>query len=119
MSVSESVAIYVMYFSRYSDKSDIFGFGMIMGVLLTGRDPRDAFFEEAGNGGSTACWLRQLQQAGDAKEALDKSLVAGREGDEDDMLMAVRVAAACLSDVPSDRPSSDELVHMLTQLHSF
>ncbi|KAI9126119.1 hypothetical protein K1719_003537 [Acacia pycnantha] len=105
---------------RYSEKSDIFSFGMILGVLLTGRDPRDAFFEEAGNGGSMGCWLRQLQQAGDPKEALDKSLVAVREGDEDDMLMAIRVAAACLSDdVPADRPSSDELVHTLTQLHSF
>ncbi|XP_054807637.1 inactive leucine-rich repeat receptor-like protein kinase CORYNE isoform X2 [Prosopis cineraria] len=103
---------------RYSDKSDIFSFGMILGVLLTGKDPGDTFFGEAGNGGSMGCWLRQLQQAGDAKEALDKSIIV-REGDEDDMLMAVRVAAACLSDVPADRPSSDELVHMLTQLHSF
>ncbi|KAF7839407.1 inactive leucine-rich repeat receptor-like protein kinase CORYNE isoform X1 [Senna tora] len=106
--------------SRYTDKSDIFSFGMILGVLLTGRDPGDAFFGEAVSGGSMGCWLRQLQQAGDAKEALDKSLMAiGEEGDEDDMLMAVRVAAACLSDMPADRPSSDELVHMLTQLHSF
>ncbi|XP_028801748.1 inactive leucine-rich repeat receptor-like protein kinase CORYNE isoform X2 [Neltuma alba] len=103
---------------RYSDKSDIFSFGMILCVLLTGRDPGDGFFEEAEDGGSMGCWLRQLQQAGDAKEALDKSIIA-REGDEDDMLMAVRVAAACLSDLPADRPSSDELVHMLTQLHSF
>ncbi|KAK4265112.1 hypothetical protein QN277_026207 [Acacia crassicarpa] len=109
--------------SRYSEKSDIFSFGMILGVLLTGRDPRDAFFEEAGNGGSMRCWLRQLQEAGEPKEALDKSLVpvtvGDEEGDEADMLMAVRVAAACLSDVPANRPSSDELVHMLTQLHSF
>lgn len=93
---------------------------MILGVLLTGRDPGDALFGEAVSGGSMGCWLRQLQQAGDAREALDKSIMAaGEEGDEDDMLMALRVAAACLSDMPADRPSSDELVHMLTQLHSF
>lgn len=106
------------HFSRYTDKSDIFSFGMILGVLLTGRDPGDALFGEAASGGSMGCWLRQLQQAGEAREALDKSLM-GEEGDEDDMLMAVRVAAACLSDMPADRPSSDDLVHMLTQLHSF
>ncbi|KAI4343447.1 hypothetical protein L6164_010793 [Bauhinia variegata] len=103
---------------RYTDKSDIFSFGMILGVLLTGKDPTDSFFGEAAGGGSLGCWLRHLQQAGELKEALDKSIL-GEEGEEDEMLMAVRIAAACLSDMPADRPSSDELVHMLTQLHSF
>ncbi|KAG2403893.1 Inactive leucine-rich repeat receptor-like protein [Vigna angularis] len=104
--------------SRYTDKSDIFSFGMILGVLLTGKDPTDPFFGEAASGGSLGGWLRHLQQAGDARDALDKSML-GEEGEEDEMLMAVRIAAACLSDMPADRPSSDELVHMLTQLHSF
>lgn len=91
---------------------------MILGVLLTGKDPTDPFFGEAASGGSLGCWLRHLQQAGEARDALDKSML-GEEGEEDEMLMAVRIAAACLSDMPADRPSSDELVHMLTQLHSF
>lgn len=103
---------------RYTDKSDIFSFGMILGVLLTGKDPTDPFFGEAASGGSLGSWLQHLQQAGEAREALDKSIL-GEEGEEDEMLMAVRIAAACLSDMPADRPSSDELVHMLTQLHSF
>ncbi|GLT37871.1 hypothetical protein SLA2020_121570 [Shorea laevis] len=103
---------------RYTDKSDIFSFGMILGVLLTGRDPNDPFFREAACGGSLGRWLRHLQQAGDAKEALDKSIL-GEEVEEDEMLMAVRIAVVCLSDLPADRPFSDELVPMLTQLHSF
>ncbi|XP_019456144.1 PREDICTED: inactive leucine-rich repeat receptor-like protein kinase CORYNE isoform X2 [Lupinus angustifolius] len=103
---------------RYTDKSDIFSFGMILGALLTGKDPKDPFFGEAASGGSLGSWLQHLQQAGEAREALDKSIL-GEEGEEDEMLMAVRIAAACLSDMPVDRPSSDELVHMLTQLHSF
>ena len=37
-------------FSRYTDKSDIFSFGMILGVLLTGKDPTDPFFGEAASG---------------------------------------------------------------------
>ncbi|KAK7273175.1 hypothetical protein RIF29_14223 [Crotalaria pallida] len=104
--------------SRYTDKSDIFSFGIILGMLLTGKDPTDPFFGEAASGGSLGSWLQHLQQAGEAREALDKSIL-GEEGEEDEMLMAVRIAAACLSDMPADRPSSDELVHMLTQLHSF
>ncbi|XP_043703939.1 inactive leucine-rich repeat receptor-like protein kinase CORYNE [Telopea speciosissima] len=103
---------------RYTDKSDIFSFGIVLGVLLTGRDPLDPFFGEAVGGGSLGRWLRHLQQAGEALEALDKSIL-GEEGEEDEMLMAVRIAVVCLSDLPADRPSSDELVPMLTQLHSF
>ncbi|CAJ2669293.1 unnamed protein product [Trifolium pratense] len=104
--------------SRYTEKSDIFGFGMILGVLLTGKDAADPFFGEASRGGNLGCWLRHLKQAGEEREALDKSIL-GEQGEEDEMLMAVGIAAACLSDMPADRPSSDELVHMLTQLNSF
>lgn len=103
---------------RYTDKSDVFSFGVILGVLLTGRDPLDPFFGEAASGGSLGQWLRHLQQAGEAREALDKSIL-GEEVEEEEMLMAVRIAVVCLSDLPADRPSSDELVSMLTQLNSF
>ncbi|ESQ41272.1 hypothetical protein EUTSA_v10013721mg [Eutrema salsugineum] len=104
--------------NRYTDKSDIFSFGMILGVLLTGKDPTLPFGGEGASGGSLGQWLKHLQQSGEAREALDKSIL-GEEVEEDEMLMALRIAIICLSDFPADRPSSDELVHMLTQLHSF
>ncbi|XP_062207964.1 inactive leucine-rich repeat receptor-like protein kinase CORYNE [Phragmites australis] len=103
--------------SRYTDKSDVYGLGMILGVLLTGRDPTDPFFSGETGRVSLARWLRHMQQSGEAKEALDSSIL-GEEVEEEEMFMAVRVAIVCLSDLPADRPSSDELVAMLTQLHS-
>ncbi|PKA60249.1 Inactive leucine-rich repeat receptor-like protein kinase CORYNE [Apostasia shenzhenica] len=105
---------------RYTDKSDVYSFGMILGVLLTGRDPSDPFFiGEMGRGGLSR-WLRHLQQAGDAREALDHGMLGeGDEEEEEEMLMATKIALVCLSDLPADRPSSDELEAMLTQLHSF
>ncbi|XP_057485580.1 LOW QUALITY PROTEIN: inactive leucine-rich repeat receptor-like protein kinase CORYNE [Actinidia eriantha] len=103
---------------RYTDKSDVFSFGVILGVLLMGRDPMDPFFEESASGGSFGRWLRHLQHAGEAREALDKRII-GEEVEEDEMLMAVRISVVCQSDLPADRPSSDELVSMLTQLNSF
>ncbi|GJV24893.1 ADP-ribosylation factor GTPase-activating protein AGD3 [Tanacetum coccineum] len=111
-------------FSIYTEKSDIFSFGVILGILLTGKDPSDAIFRGSGSGsgsnsrGDMGMWFRQIVEAGDGRDALDKSLL-GEEMEEDEMLMAVRIAAVCLSDMPADRPSSDELVPMLTQLHSF
>ncbi|GAA0142490.1 hypothetical protein Leryth_010786 [Lithospermum erythrorhizon] len=103
---------------RYTDKSDIFSFGVILSMLLTSRDPADPFFEEASNGGSLVQWLRQMQQSGESRQALDSSIL-GEEMEEDEMLMAVRIAVVCVSDQPADRPSSGELVSMLTQLNSF
>lgn len=102
---------------RYTDKSDVFSFGVILGALLTGRDPHESFGEDAG-GGSLGRWLRHLQQTGEVREALDKA-IAGPEGEDEEMMMAVRIAIVCLSDLPADRPSSDELAAMLSQLHSF
>ncbi|XP_028076984.1 inactive leucine-rich repeat receptor-like protein kinase CORYNE [Camellia sinensis] len=115
---------------RYTDKSDVFSFGVILGVLLTGRDPKEPFFGEAAGGGSLGGWLRHLQEAGEAREVLDKRIIGEEvekeeeeeeeeEEDDDEILMTVRIAVVCLSDLPEDRPSSDELVSMLTQLHSF
>lgn len=104
--------------SRYTDKSDVFSFGVILGVLLTGKYPTDPFFGDTPTRGSLARWLQRLQEAGDAREALDKSIL-GEVIEEDEMLMAVKIAVVCLSDMPADRPSSDELVSLLTQLNSF
>ncbi|KAG0480879.1 hypothetical protein HPP92_011737 [Vanilla planifolia] len=102
---------------RYTDKCDIYSFGVILSFLLTGRDPSDPFFMGVSGRGSLGRWLRHLQHAGEAQEALDKKTVG--EGDEEEMLMAIRIALVCQSDLPADRPSSDELEAMLTQLHSF
>lgn len=103
---------------RYTDKSDIYSFGMILSMLLTGKDPSDPFFMEDVGRGGLGPWLRHLQQVGEAREALDKGML-GEGEEEEEMLMAIRIALVCLSDLPADRPSSDELEAMLTQLHSF
>jgi hypothetical protein len=58
-----------------------------------------------------------MQQSADPKGVLDTSILR-EEGEEEEMLMATRIAIICLSDSPADRPSSDELVAMLLQLHS-
>ncbi|XP_078435007.1 protein kinase superfamily protein [Wolffia australiana] len=94
---------------QYTDKSDVFSFGMILAALITGKNPREPF------SGGWGKWLRRLQQSGELREALPQD----SDGEEDELLMALRIAIVCLSDSPTDRPSSDELVAMLSQIHSF
>ncbi|KAI3989416.1 hypothetical protein MKX01_032518 [Papaver californicum] len=101
------------------DLSRLDSFGYTAPVCFkNSRDPSDPFFGEVSGGGSLRRWLRHLQQAGETREALDKSLL-GEEVEEVEMLMAVRIVVVSLSNCPADRPSSDELVPMLTELHSF
>ncbi|GKD37649.1 inactive leucine-rich repeat receptor-like protein kinase CORYNE, partial [Tanacetum coccineum] len=110
--------------SLYIHKSDIFSFWVILGILLTGKDPSGAIFKGNGSGSGSnstsdmGMWFRQIVEVGDGRDALDKSIL-GEDMEEDEMLMAIRIAAVCLSDMPADRPFSDELVSMLTQLNSF
>ncbi|CAA0833237.1 Inactive leucine-rich repeat receptor-like protein kinase CORYNE [Striga hermonthica] len=80
--------------SRYTDKSSIYSFGMLLGVLLTGRDPNDTSF------GSMGEWLRQMQQ-GEDREALNKNILVGQQGEQDEMLMVLRIVVVSLSDGPT------------------
>ncbi|XP_038906785.1 inactive leucine-rich repeat receptor-like protein kinase CORYNE [Benincasa hispida] len=111
--------------SRFTDKSDIYSFGVILRVLLTGRDPSET--EQAssdrgdgsgsGSGGSLGRWL---EQSVEPREVLDKSIRGeGMEEEEEEMVLALRIAGVCTSELAEDRPCSDELLVMLTQLQSF
>ncbi|GJX96074.1 hypothetical protein Tco_0351872, partial [Tanacetum coccineum] len=72
--------------------------------LQLGKDPSDAIFKGSGSGSGSnsrsdkGMWFRQIVEAGDGRDALDKSLL-GEEMEEDEMLMAVRIVAVCLSDM--------------------
>lgn len=86
-----------------------------MRVLLTGRDPSEA--EQAssdrgdgsGSGGSLGRWLEQ---------SVESIRGEGME-EEEEMVLALRIAGVCASELAEDRPCSDELLVMLTQLQSF
>ncbi|XP_022953555.1 inactive leucine-rich repeat receptor-like protein kinase CORYNE [Cucurbita moschata] len=108
--------------SRYTDKSDIFSFGVILSVLLTGRDPTEqASLDRGDDSGSEGRLGRWLDQSVEPREALDKGIRGEgmEEEEEEEMVLALRIAGVCASELPEDRPCSDELLAMLTQLQSF
>ena len=73
--------------------------------------------DSSGSGGSLGRWV---EQSVEPREALDKTIIGeGMEEEEEEMVLALRIAGVCTSELAEDRPCSDELLVMLTQLQSF
>ncbi|XP_023004893.1 uncharacterized protein LOC111498071 [Cucurbita maxima] len=88
-------------------------FGVILSVLLTSRDPRERALSDredgSGSGGSVGRWR---DESVEPREAVDKSMRGEGVAEEEEMVLALRIAGVCASELPEDRPCSDELLHL-------
>lgn len=101
---------------RYTTRGDVYGFGVVLVVLLTGKEPTHHLFSDVythlGN------WLTDVLAAGEesARGVLDPHLCGQGEGDESEMLLALKVASFCLCEDPAKRPTSNDVLKMLEQI---
>ncbi|XP_073099876.1 leucine-rich repeat receptor-like serine/threonine/tyrosine-protein kinase SOBIR1 [Elaeis guineensis] len=96
-----------------TDKCDIYSFGVILAVLVTGKFPNDAFFQMT----DEMCiigWVRRVIRSDDPKVAIDPKLVGC--GFEEQMLLVLKIACFCTYDDPSERPNSRDVRGMLSQI---
>ncbi|XP_024385704.1 uncharacterized protein [Physcomitrium patens] len=99
---------------RYSQKSDVFSFGVVIAQLVTARNPTDQFVVE--NGGSIGQWLHKCLQSSNGVEAIDPALQAS--GYETEILLAMKIAVFCTHVDPQQRPKSIEVLKMLLQIRN-
>lgn len=96
-----------------SEKCDIYSFGVLLLVIVSGRRPLQVTaspmseFERA----NLISWARQLAHVGRLLDLVDPSL---RAVDRDQALLCITVALLCIQRSPSRRPSIKEIVEMLT-----
>ncbi|XP_078430680.1 protein kinase superfamily protein [Wolffia australiana] len=96
-----------------SEKCDIYSFGVLLLVLISGRRPLQvtaspmADFERA----NLISWARHLARAGKLMDLVDASL---QSLDRDQALLCITVALLCLQRSPSRRPTIKEVVAMLS-----
>ncbi|XP_078443253.1 leucine-rich repeat protein kinase family protein [Wolffia australiana] len=93
-------------------KSDVYGFGVVLFELVTGKKPLG---DEYGDGpGGLVGWVRGLVKANQGAVAVDPKL---REtGPAAHMEEALRIGYLCTADSPAKRPSMQQIVGLLKDI---
>ncbi|XP_074327279.1 leucine-rich repeat receptor-like serine/threonine/tyrosine-protein kinase SOBIR1 [Apium graveolens] len=98
---------------KFTDRCDIFSFGVILGVLVMGKLPSDEFFQHTSEM-SLVKWMRNVMTSDDPKRAIDPKLKGN--GFEEEMLLVLKIACFCTLDNPKERPSGRDARVMLAQI---
>ncbi|XP_075519562.1 leucine-rich repeat receptor-like serine/threonine/tyrosine-protein kinase SOBIR1 [Primulina tabacum] len=98
---------------KFTDKCDIYSFGVLLGGLVTGKLPSDEFFQHTEELGLVK-WMRTVMTSEDPKRAIDPNLMGN--GYEEQMLLVLKVACFCTLDNPKERPNSKDARCMLSQI---
>ncbi|KAL3829601.1 hypothetical protein ACJIZ3_018403 [Penstemon smallii] len=99
--------------ARVSDKCDVYSFGVLLLVIVSGRRPLQVMaspmsdFERA----NLISWARQLALNGKLLDLVDSNIVSL---DREQALLCITIAILCLQRSPNKRPSMKEIVEMLS-----
>lgn len=102
--------------NMFSDKSDIFCFGIILAALVTGKLPTDEFFQHTAEMDMVK-WMRNVSTSDDPRRAIDPNLIGN--GHEELIIDVLKIACACTSDEPNERPSSKDVRTMLDMVFQY
>lgn len=98
---------------RVNEKCDVYGFGVLILELVTGRRPveygEDSFVILSDH-------VRTLLEQGNVLECIDPMME--EDYSEDEVLPVLKVALVCTSQIPSNRPTMAEIVQILQVINS-
>jgi tRNA A-37 threonylcarbamoyl transferase component Bud32 len=98
---------------KFTDKCDIYSFGVVLGVLVMGKLPSDEFFQNTREM-SLVKWMRNIMTSENPRQAIDPKLMGN--GLEEQMLLVLKIACFCTIDDPKQRPNSKDVRCMLSQI---
>ncbi|GAB2269744.1 Leucine-rich repeat receptor-like serine/threonine/tyrosine-protein kinase sobir1 [Dionaea muscipula] len=98
---------------KFTDKCDIYSYGVLLGGLMMGKLPTDQFFQETEEV-NLVKWMRNVMTSEDPTRAIDEKLLGN--GFEAQMLQVLKIACFCTLDDPKQRPNSKDVGRMLSQI---
>ncbi|XP_022736754.1 leucine-rich repeat receptor-like serine/threonine/tyrosine-protein kinase SOBIR1 [Durio zibethinus] len=98
---------------KFTDKCDIYSFGVILAVLVMGKLPSDEFFQHTDEM-SLVKWMRNIMTSDTPSQAIDPKLLG--KGYDEQMVLVLKIAYFCTLDDPKERPSSKDVRCMLSQI---
>ncbi|XP_062180712.1 protein NSP-INTERACTING KINASE 3-like [Phragmites australis] len=93
-----------------SEKSDVFGFGLLLIELVTGRETLELRENEYKNGGILD-WAKELLEQNQLSSFVDRKL--GNSYDSAELQEMVQIALLCTMYNPDHRPRMSEVIRML------
>ncbi|KAJ4838533.1 Leucine-rich repeat receptor-like serine/threonine/tyrosine-protein kinase sobir1 [Turnera subulata] len=98
---------------KFTDKCDIYSFGVLLGVLVMGKLPSDEFFQNTREM-SLVKWMRNIMTSENPGVAIDPTLLG--KGFDEQLLLVLKIACFCTMDDPKQRPNSKDVRCMLSQI---
>ncbi|XP_057428506.1 probable LRR receptor-like serine/threonine-protein kinase At2g24230 [Lotus japonicus] len=100
-------------FDTPSPKSDVYCFGVVLFEILTGKKPvGDDYPDE--KKGTLVSWVRGLVRKNKVSRAIDSKI--RDTGPEEQMEEALKIGYLCTADLPSKRPSMQQIVGLLKDI---
>lgn len=95
-------------------RGDVYSFGVVLLELVTGKSPTGQFYHES-FGGNLVGWVRTLIRDKRGFKCLDPRLLSS--GVESEMLETLRIGYLCTAELPSKRPTMQQVVGLLKDIH--
>lgn len=94
-------------------KSDVYCFGVVLLELITGKKPIGDDYPEAKET-NLVCWVRGLVRNSQGLSAIDPKI--RDTGPDDQMEEALKIGYLCTADLPSKRPTMQQIVGLLKDI---
>lgn len=95
-------------------QSDVYSFGVLLLELLTGKAPNQPSFGEEGI--DLPRWVQSVVREEWTAEVFDEELMRYHDNEEE-MVQLLQIAMTCVTSLPNQRPSMQELVRMIEDIN--